>query len=216
MSRKICKPKKSPPAPWALPQFDPLPLESFSENSQNFNFPSTINRSKPLELFSLFITDKIMEALAKHTNQYAASYYAQNSPEPHGRHRSRPWSDTAISELKVYIGAYVWMGLHPESEVAEFWNTDGAKGPLHPHLTAAISKTRWQQLDRFFHISPPRPSSAPPQKPYLKLEPLAHHLASISKQIWRSGVHLSVDEAIARCLGRAIETVKVPSKPTYT
>ena len=214
MSQKIYKRKQLPPKPWALPQFNPLSIEPLPENFQHHNLLSIIDCSKPLDLFSLFITDRLLESLAENTNRYAALYYAQNSPNPHGRHRERPWTDTSTSELKVYIGAYIWMGLHSESDVADFWNTDGTKGPLHPHLTAAISETRWQRLDRFFHISPPKAPNTPPQKPYQKLEPLANHLASISKQLWRPGTHLSIDEAMARCLGRAIETVKVPSKPT--
>ena len=47
------------------------------------------------------------------------------------------------------------MGLHIESSISEFWNTDPLKGPIHEQVLKHISVKRWQQIDRFFYISKP-------------------------------------------------------------
>ena len=104
------------------------------------------------------------------------------------------------------------MGLHPESSIPEFWNTDPLKGPIHEQILKHISLKRWQQIDRFFHISKPKPGET--EKPFQKLEPLSDTLRQGFKKYWKPGTHLAVDETIQRFLGRAKEIVNIPSKPT--
>ena len=112
------------------------------------------------------------------------------------------------------------MGVFPSSEVKEFWNTNPTKGPIHERLREAISLVRWQQIDRFLHISPPPVRSRNPRNsaqtksPFEKLEPLYDHLRLLNKRFWATGTHLAVDETIVRFMGRASETVNIPSKPT--
>lgn len=114
------------------------------------------------------------------------------------------------------------MGLHPEHEVAEYWNTDPHKGPLHLLVSSNISLVRWQQLDRFFHVAKPKPQQQIQQQaeqiqqkesPFEKVEPLNEELRQKVKQYWNPTTHLAVDEGIQRFQGRAKETVKVPLKP---
>ncbi len=87
------------------------------------------------------------------------------------------------------------------------------------------SLVRWQQIDRFFHISPSEPTDTTPpmDDPNVncvvppissKLNPLNIHLREKFKQYWTTGTHLAVDETIVRFLGRATKTLKLPSKPT--
>ena len=67
------------------------------------------------------------------------------------------------------------MGLHLESSIPEFWNTDPLKGPIHEQVSKHISLKRWQQIDRFFHISKPT-SCGQQESPFIKLEPLSEIL----------------------------------------
>ena len=86
--------------------------------------------SDPYAIFSLFFTDETLATLRDHTNKYAQLY-----PSPNDLPYARKWKDTTIKELKAYIGAYIWMGVHPETEIEAFWNTDPEKGPIHHALT---------------------------------------------------------------------------------
>ena len=83
-------------------------------------------------------------------------------------------------------------------------------------MREAISLVRWQQIDRFFHLLPPHdPNYLIRQKetPFEKLEPLNDHLRQQFKIYWKIGTHLAVDKTIVRFMGRASETVNIPSKP---
>ena len=44
-----------------------------------------------------------------------------------------PWKPTNTTELKAYIGVYVYAGIHKEPEIPFYWNTNGSAGALHPY-----------------------------------------------------------------------------------
>ena len=204
----------SVPEPRSLPDFKTLTLILFPYNFEHKSVPSSI--STPHELFSLFFTDEILETLASNTNQYASYYYAHKAPKAELQPSQRLWVDTNPTELKVYIGVYIYMGIHLEPELSDYWNQNPRAGSIHPQVSNAISLYRWEQIERFFHLSLPfDPSTKPPRESsYEKLRPLSNHLSQLSKTLWKPRTNLSIDEAMARCLGRTNETVRIPSKPT--
>ena len=107
------------------------------------------------------------------------------------------------------------MGVHAETAIEDFWNTDPQKGPIHELLREAIPLKRWQQIDRFLHISKPQlPQETQRESPFQKLEPLNKQLRQRFKQYWKAGTHLAVDKKIQRFIGRSKEIVNIPSKPT--
>lgn len=169
--------------------------------------PKHVNPAHPLEIFSLFLTEERLETIARHTNEYAA-LHRKEPLQPN----ARPWKDTTARELLAYIATYIYMGLHPEHNVAEYWNTDPEKGPLHLLVRRNISLVRWQQLDRYFHIS--KPNLDHKESVFDKIEPLSEELRAASKRYWQPTTHLAIDECIQRFLGRAKEIVNIPSKPT--
>ena len=165
IDRKLSKRlKKKPPSPGPLPEYTPIlitnPLTYGHGNLSSF-IPST----DPYAIFSLFFTDKIFAILRDYINEYAQLY-----PSPNDLSYARKWKDTTIKELKAYIGAYIWMGIHPETEIEAFWNTDPEKGPIHHALTQHIGLKRWQQIGRFFYISKPQLYNIPRQAVFEKRE----------------------------------------------
>ena len=87
------------------------------------------------------------------------------------------------------------MGLHSESGIKEFWNTDPLKGAVHEQVLRHISLKRWQQIDRFFYVSKPI-SPGGKESTFNKLEPLSDTLRNSFKKYWKIGTHLAVDETI--------------------
>ena len=199
--------KERPPDPWPLPTFVPLRINNPLARGQGY-LPDTVTPDDPYEIFSLFFSNEAIQTLVSHTNKYAFQY-----PGPE---RGRRWFPTTVKEFRAYLGVSIWMGLHIESSIPEFWNMDPIKGPLHEQVFRHISLTRWQQIDRFFHISEPHaPEHGHSQEtPFAKLEPLSDTLRQTFKKYWKPGTHLAVDETIQRFMGRTKETVNIPSKPT--
>ena len=205
-SNPTCKPPKLQP----LPKFAPIEIEGAPEHG-NADLPWDVNIESPYEIFSLFFDDFIMEVLVNNTNAYAKAHSPMRT---HKHPKARVWKPTSVPELRAFIGSHIWIGLHPEAAIEDFWNTDEKKGPLHRNLTKHMSLTRWQQLDRFFHISPPNDHAAfIDQSVYDKLDPLSEHLRTKFKEYWTTGTHLTVDETMSRFMGRTAEIVNIPSKP---
>lgn len=104
------------------------------------------------------------------------------------------------------------MGLHPEYEVSEYWNTDPESAPIYDLVRRNMSLIRWQQLDRLLHTSKPNPGVK--ETPFQKIEPLNEELRIDVKKYWNPTTHPAVDVAMQRFQGRAKEIVNIPSKPT--
>lgn len=203
------KPRRAPPEPGPLPEYTLMYIQPISNWHKTSKLPKHVNPANAYEIFSLFFSEEVLETIAKHTNEYAA-YHRQVDEYT----RPRPWKDTTPKELMAYITTYIWMGLHPKHDVAEYWNTDADEGPIHKPVRKHIRLVRWQQLDRFLHISKPKQGNTRKESPFDKLEPLNEILRIAVKKYWNPTTDITVDEAIQRFIGRAKETVNIPSKPT--
>ena len=196
-------PKGAPPRPWPLPKYAPVKITKPFTHGHGY-LPGSITND-PYTIFSLFFHEEALKILVQNTNEYAFL-----NP---GSETSRTWIPTTVKEFKAYLGASIWMGLHLESRTPEFWNNDPLKGPIHEQVSKHISLNRWQQIDRYLHVSKPHPVGHK-ETPFAKLEPLSEMLRQGFKKYWKAGTHLAVDESIQRFMGRAKEIVNIPSKPT--
>ena len=199
------QPAKTPaPAPLPMPTFQPLEINNPLTHGQG-NLPEDVRPDDPYAIFSLFFDEDTLQILVTHTNKYADLYPAPKTPF------ARSWHPTTVRELRAYIGVYIWMGVHHESSIESYWSTNANEDSIHYAVTKHISKNRWQQIDRFFHISAPNRRSN--QSVFEKLEPLSEHLRLKFKSYWSTGTYLAVDETIQRFMGRAKEIVNIPTKP---
>ena len=160
--------KKPPPPPWPTPYYQPIKIQAPYCIGVS-QLPSHINPSSPYDIFSLFFDEECLQTLTDYTNKYA------ELAAPKQGQFCRPWYPTTLQELKAYIATWIWMGLNQDIPIVSFWNQDPRGWSEHKEIFNHISKNRWQQLDRFFHVSEPHPNG-PKETPFNKLEPLSSHL----------------------------------------
>ena len=79
-----------------------------------------------ITIWKLFFTDEMIQAVVENTNDYAERCLLES---PHAHQRS--WRLTPLPEMHAFMATQVYLGLHPESEVSEYWNLLPRKGPLH-------------------------------------------------------------------------------------
>jgi len=125
-------------------------------------YPNTIDLDSPFAILSLFWTKEMWQILATNTNAYAIRQGAVERGRDHTGARQhhdnetmnqRVWWPTNPHELKVFVGALIYMGLHPEGETANYWYRDIFSGPNHtPALW--MKQDRFTQIQRFLHCSP--------------------------------------------------------------
>lgn len=88
-----------------------------------------------------------------------------------------------------------------------------------------MSKTRWEQIYRYFHVCDVEVelqkkadgstgSTLNRLSAWEKVDGIANHLRTNFKKHWTPGTHVAVDECIARFTGRCADIVNIPTKPT--
>ena len=197
---KVIRIKKQPPEPWPIPEYDPMRINRHLAEAR-LPVGTTISA---IGIWKLFMTDQVLETIVRNTNQYAEEHIDASI-------RQRPWKPVTLRELYAFIAVQVYMGIHTETDIEDYWNTHPSK-PLHPAIAKHIGKTRFEQIDRYFHISTPKPPSQN-ETTFEKIEPLSNHLLERCLQLYKAPTDLAVDEVMVRFTGRSHDVVKLPGKP---
>ncbi|KAF1973701.1 hypothetical protein BU23DRAFT_129080 [Bimuria novae-zelandiae CBS 107.79] len=126
------------------PQWRPLEIN----NPHTFgvaNLPEGTDRGSPIALFDLFFDAEVMEQIAHFTNDRAAHAYPQLPS-------ARGWKPTSPGELYTYFAIVVYMAVHREPSLAEYWSRGHKNAPTHK-LNDFMGCTRWHQLDRYLYTA---------------------------------------------------------------
>ena len=117
--------KKPPPAPETLPAFTPLPIRNKNEYSKP-NLPNYIDDKGPWQLFKLFQTDELIDKLVEYINKNVELY-----PPPEDAQFPRRWKPTLRQELYAYLAVLIYIGLHIEGSVEDYWHKDFSYGAMY-------------------------------------------------------------------------------------
>ena len=101
---------------------------------------------QPIDYFNLFFTPDLFDIITRNTNTYASHERLKNEE------RAQEWTPLISSELRVFIGALIYIGIHIAPNIETYWNTDRSKAPLHT-ISLHISLRRFEQIKRYLHIS---------------------------------------------------------------
>ena len=144
---------------------DPLPYYQPPLQLRSFAPRPRIRPQSSIEAFQLFLTHEIIDIIVANTNSYADN--DREVADSRNTTISRPWRPTRASEMWRYIGALIYMGLHIELEREAYWH-DSHK------LGAFLSKTRFEQVHRYFIIRDGSVYPAAPNEDFTwHLEPVA-------------------------------------------
>ncbi|KAF1974591.1 hypothetical protein BU23DRAFT_636219 [Bimuria novae-zelandiae CBS 107.79] len=89
--------------------------------------PEGVNKGSPIDLFNLFFNINVLDRIAHYTNQHASALrYGPQLPS------TRSWKPTSPSELYTYFAIVVYMGLHVEPSLEEYWTRLHKNAPYHP------------------------------------------------------------------------------------
>lgn len=111
------------------------------------NLSSDITSLNVSSLWSLFFFSKMLQKIAKHINLHV--------------NRSRWWrklrsdfrwfSNTTELKLKTYFEIRIYMNLHKESQISDYWNTHLNKS-LHSLIWKAMTLNKYKNIDRFLYF----------------------------------------------------------------
>lgn len=109
--------------------------------------PSILGRGAVdiLDTFHLFVSDEILLAIVRYTNDYAALYNTQNPGWTGER-----WTNIDIIELKAFIACLLFCGLSKSRHESydQLWSTDIGR----PFLRACLSLSRFTIICKFLRF----------------------------------------------------------------
>jgi len=128
-----------------VPQFNPF-IHTTAPHEQHTRYPIGFDgHGGALAFFELFFDATVFEQLAENTNRYAIFKHA-------GDLGHRRWTAKLAAELRIFIGIIIYMGVFPSAQVSDYWRHD-SNYPFH-RIGLYISQNHFEQLKRYFHISP--------------------------------------------------------------
>ena len=206
-----------------VPDFVPLDVEEHEAIGLPVEYCTS-----PLSVFNQLFTQEVWESLCNNTNMYYKHKSNQLDPlDPDMR--PRPWKDTTIGELKVWLGLVLYMGVVSCPAVEDYWDEDTRQPPM-----GVMSLNRFEQLKRYLHVSPPvmqqpvasasasattsastaaLPSATAMPEWWEKMEPMSSIVQARFKECYFPASNVAIDEMMVKCQGRSMHTLKMPNKP---
>jgi hypothetical protein len=102
--------------------------------------PENVSPDDPITLFSMYYTPEIIDLIVKKTNEYRREPRDDSCP----RARADDWYPTCSGEIYIYFAIRIYMTLHIENEISDYWKTS-KNGPIHP-IRNYMSRDRFQEL----------------------------------------------------------------------
>ena len=167
-----------------------------------------------LDFWSLFITDTDFDTIARETNRYAAEYLQTNAANIKANSRFNKWVDTTASEMKIFIGMTIAMGLVVLLDISEYWTTSDVNQT--PFFKSIMSRDRFWLLMSFFHLADNSQMirrGQPGHDPLFKLGTLYKNLITRFHVLYKPHQQLSLDEGMVPWRGNLSFRVYNPDKP---
>jgi hypothetical protein len=111
-----------------------MELEDAKGSSQNFH---TIDSSSPKSLFSLFFTNLVLDRVVRYTNLNTERVRVDpiatraKNIRFHDSLNQLPWKPATSSEILAYLGILIYIGIHIEPYIDDYWNTNEEDRPIH-------------------------------------------------------------------------------------
>ena len=197
-SEDVCQSSSSTTttAPFAPPQFTAVA-------GPNHNLPGTASVE---EFFLLIFGENFFQVLAEQCNLYAR----QNPPGS-----SYNWVDTSESEMKLFMGIHLAMGVHKLPCVEDYWSQHPLLGA--PGVIQGMPVRRFKALQCCLHLNDNSTAKKRGESGYDKLHKVRPMLESVRENcLWYCRLHreVSVDEAMVGFKGRSSMKQYCPMKPT--
>ena len=149
--------------------------------------PTVTMPDSPLQIFSLFFTQSVIDHLVRETNRYAEQCLADTDKEWH----------TNCDEMRAYLGFNILMGIVHEPEIRDYWSQSDL---LHySPIAGRISRRRFEEISRYFHLVDNSTLPQRGQPGFSRLQKVKDVIDLVRKQfteIYNPNACISVDEAM--------------------
>lgn len=170
------------------------------ETGVNPDLSETLSDGTPLDFYFLFASDRILNLLVVETNRYAEqkkiALAAMNKLKTYSRIKF--WKNVDNEEMKVFLGALMYMDTVKLSSISDYWRTDGY---VTTRLSKVMSRNRFESILSNFHCANNEEASTDRLH---KIRGLAEQLEDIFQQWYIPGTSVCIDESMVPFQGRLV------------
>lgn len=127
--------------------FEPMHIP---ERRAEITLPPHASPNDPITLFTLYYPPKIIDTIVRHTNLYVRVPKDLTKP----RARATEWYPTTSGEIYIYLALRIYMTLHIEQRISDYWKKKGELTPIHP-ITKYLARDRFLELHMRFRVHAP-------------------------------------------------------------
>lgn len=217
------QPSTSPPGP-SPPHVNPqwvrvYPPEKPRDIKRKFRVKDpgprhTEGCSKPIDFFTLFMSNKVWNLMVQETNKFAQkhinSLIATERYDPNSRmHR---WVEVTVEEIKKFWALMINMGLTRRKEIQHFWSTQ--PNLYIPLFSQTMSLRRFQQILAMLHVSNriSSPKGQPGYDPWVEVREFFDHMNLSFKRFFVPKQEVCIDESKIVMKNRCISIEYVANK----
>ena len=163
-----------------------------------------------ISFFELFLTDKMLDDIARHTNSYAqekifggqGSSYTQSDGS---------WKDVTADEIKRFIALLIHFGVvHIRGDVQKNWSTKTLYHGLWAR--AILPRQRYFAILAMLHVVDP--ATEEPANKLRKVESFVDHFKNKCSELYKPRQHVAIDERMVKSRHRSGFRQYIKDKPT--
>ena len=163
-------------------------------------------RENELDFFNLFLTNELIEDIAKHTNTYA---YANILNKPSYAQKDGSWKATTPDEIRKLIALLIYQGMVKCPTFHRYWSTKS----LYHGLWARefLTRDRFKQLMGMLHVVDP--GSENKVDKIRKVSPVIETFRERCRKLFQPFQNVAIDERIVKSKHRSGIRQYIKNKP---
>ena len=168
--------------------------------------PTTDIPESPIDVFELFFSEDLQEAIVKESNRYAK--------EVMGDEKYKSWTPITVEELKAFFGFSILMGVNHVPSLDDYWSRD--QRLRYAPIADRIPRWRFREISRYLHFVDNdhlAPRGDPAHDRLGKVRPLITHLSNKFVEVYDPSREVAVDEAMIKFQGHSSLKQYMPMKP---
>lgn len=170
---------------------------SFDESILDSVTNVPIRNKLPVDIYSLFLTDDIIDKIVEETNKYADKYLLEK--EITAKSRSKAWKPTDANEMRQFFSVILTMGLNKVPHFHDYWSKKSIY--RNEYICSLMGRDRFILLLKFWHFSDERNDT---EDRLYKIRQILNMLNNRFRHILTPGKFIVIDESMIPWRGRLI------------
>lgn len=168
---------------------------SFDESILDSVTNVPIRNKLPVDIYSLFLTDDIIDKIVEETNKYADKYLLEK--EITAKSRSKAWKPTDANEMRQFFSVILTMGLNKVPHFHDYWSKKSIY--RNEYICSLMGRDRFILLLKFWHFSDERNDT---EDRLYKIRQILNMLNNRFRDILTPGKFIVIDESMIPWRGR--------------